>query len=417
MKILVAHPQQQHSYMLVRALLKAGHDATYMTTVYGKPGSLTRFSVRILNGESRKKAESRYMPDFPDGRVVQRCEFLGLLSLLLLRIDKSKRCYNSLNKWIDRHFGRKVARFAQKGSFDAVVCYNEHAQSAFDCLKISSPDIIKILDVSASMKPYHAKLFLEDIEATSDLPVSRKKELIEYFINGMSEAFDEVADTDYFLVPSQHAADSLIYCGATPNRIICCQYGSYFDAALVSNKTIHNPMRFVYCGRASMAKGIHHLMNIFDCCDSAACELTVIGDYDNSDGFFTSYLEKHTFTGSVLKEKVKEIMSEQDVMVFPSLTDGMSLACIEGLSCGLPLITTTNNGASDFVDEGVNGFVLSPGDDEAMLEKVIWCVANPDEVLRMKQAAYNTGKVVSWSAYNERIAEAFNQIAFESSNI
>lgn len=32
MKVLIAHPQQ-HSYMLARALLAAGHDVTYRITV------------------------------------------------------------------------------------------------------------------------------------------------------------------------------------------------------------------------------------------------------------------------------------------------------------------------------------------------------------------------------------------------
>ena len=55
----------------------------------------------------------------------------------------------------------KVAEIAKQGSFDAVVCYNEHALSAFRELGRTASGIARVLDVSASMKPYHAEVFLK----------------------------------------------------------------------------------------------------------------------------------------------------------------------------------------------------------------------------------------------------------------
>ena len=412
MKILVAHPQQQHSYMLARALLAAGHDVTYMTTVYGGPGSLTRLVTRFLDGNNRSKAEGRYMADFPDERVVQRYEALGLLSLLLLRVDKNKRFYDSLNRWIDKHFGLKVAKFAEQGGFNAVVCYNEHAFSAFEALSLTAPGIARVLDVSASMKPYHAKAFLEDIETDPWLPATRKREFIDYFKDGLGEAFDEVAASDWFLSPSTHVDESLRFCGANGDAIIRCPYGSYFKSNGL-NSTVHSPVRFVYCGRASMPKGIHHLLRAADELESGTFELTIIGSYDNADGFLSPYLDKYEFTGNVLQSRVKEIMSEQDVMVFPSLTDGMSLACLEALTCGLPLLTTDAVGASDFVVEGSNGFVVKPGDEAALVECMQWFIEHPRELSAMKIAAAKSARGITWEAYDERVKDAFARIGGE----
>ena len=414
MKVLVAHPQQQHSYMLVRALLAAGHDVTYMTTVYAGPRSLTRLATRFLGGNDRSKAEGRYMADFPDERVVQRYEARGLLSLLLLRVDKRKKAYNSLNRWIDEHFGLKVAKLAKQGGYDAVVCYNEHALSAFAELGRTAPGVARVLDVSASMKPYHAKAFLEDIEANPWLPATRKREFIDYFQDGLGEAFDEVAAADYFLSPSNHVDASLRFCGADGDAILRCPYGSYFKADK-DNSATHAPLRFVYCGRASMPKGIHHLLRAADMLEPGSFELTVIGAYDDADGFLSPYLEKYNFTGNVLKSRVKEIMGESDVMVFPSLTDGMSLACLEALACGLPLVTTYATGASDFVVEGSNGFVVAAGDEAALAERMRWCVEHPREVAEMKASAARSADAVTWDAYNECVVRAFSRIGGERS--
>lgn len=412
MKVLVAHPQQQHSYMLARALLAAGHDVTYMTTVYGSPRSLTRVATRFLGGNDRSKAEGRYMVDFPDKRVVQRYEALGLLSLLLLRVDKNKKLYNALNCWIDEHFGHKVAELAKQGDFDAVVCYNEHALSTFKELSHTAPGIARVLDVSASMKPYHAKAFLEDIEANPWLPAKRKREFVDYFHNGLGEAFDEVAASDWFLSPSAHVDKSLCFCGANSDMIIRCPYGSNFEVDK-DNSATHSPVRFVYCGRASMPKGIHHLLRAADTLEPGSFELSIIGAYDNADGFLTPYLNKYEFTGNVLKSHVKEIMSKSDVMVFPSLTDGMSLACLEALACGLPLLTTTATGASDFVVEGSNGFVVEPGDEAALAEHMRWFMEHPHELEAMKSAAVESARKITWKAYNECVKEAFGRIGGE----
>lgn len=412
MKVLVAHPQQQHSYMLARALLAGGHDVTYMTTVYGCPGSLTRLATCFLGGNDRSKAEGRYMADFPDERVIQRYEALGLLSLLLLRVDKSKRFYRALNRWIDRRFGMKAAKIAKQGSFDAVVCYNEHALSAFRELNRTAPGIARVLDVSASMKPYHAEAFLKDIEANPWLPVSRKREFIDYFIDGLGDSFDEVEVSDWFLSPSAHVDESLRFCGASANSILRCPYGSYFDTE-EDDYAVHDPVRFVYCGRASMPKGIHHLLRAADGLEPGSFELTVIGAYSNDDDFFSSYLGKYEFTGNVLKSRVKEIMVEQDVMVFPSLSDGMSLACLEALACGLPLLTTSSTGASDFVTEGMNGFVVSPGDEAVLSERMQWFIEHPRELVAMKNAAAESALEITWEAYNGRVMDAFARIGGE----
>lgn len=412
MKVLVAHPQQQHSYMLARALLAAGHDVMYMTTVYGRRGSLTRFATRFLGGSDRNKAKGRYMSDFPDERVVQCYEALGLLSLLLLRVDKSKNIYNSLNRWIDKHFGLKVANLAKRDGYDAVVCYNEHAHAAFVEMGRTAPEIARILDVSASMKPYHAKIFLEDIKANPWLPATRKREFVDYFKDGLGESFDEVANSDWFLSPSTHVDESLRFCGVDTYSILRCPYGSNFKASN-DNFTVHEPVRFVYCGRASMPKGIHHLLRAADRLEPGSFELTVIGAYDDSDGFLSPYLDKYNFTGSVLKAQVKAIMSEQDVMVFPSLTDGMSLACLEALACSLPLLTTSANGASDFVVEGSNGFVVEPGDEASLAMLMRWFVEHPCELAEMKKAAAESAQGITWATYNGCIKDAFARIGGE----
>lgn len=44
-----------------------------------------------------------------------------------------------------------------------------------------------------------------------------------------------------------------------------------------------------------------------------------------------------------------ELYKAADVCVFPSIREGLGLAAIEGMACGLPLIVADNRGTRDFV--------------------------------------------------------------------
>lgn len=48
MKVLVAHPAQQHSYRLAIALAQSGKLFKYVTTVYHKKKSLTALVAKLL---------------------------------------------------------------------------------------------------------------------------------------------------------------------------------------------------------------------------------------------------------------------------------------------------------------------------------------------------------------------------------
>ena len=70
MKILVAHPAQQHSYRLAEALSGRGMLCAYATTVYYKKHSLTALGAYFLRGTMKMKAQGRVSPVLRPEQVV-----------------------------------------------------------------------------------------------------------------------------------------------------------------------------------------------------------------------------------------------------------------------------------------------------------------------------------------------------------
>jgi UDP-glucose:(heptosyl)LPS alpha-1,3-glucosyltransferase len=52
------------------------------------------------------------------------------------------------------------------------------------------------------------------------------------------------------------------------------------------------------------------------------------------------------------------IYAAADIFILPTIYDPFSNACLEALACGLPVITTSSNGFSEIIQDGVNGSIV-----------------------------------------------------------
>jgi len=68
-------------------------------------------------------------------------------------------------------------------------------------------------------------------------------------------------------------------------------------------------------------------------------------------------------TGWVSPEQLTALIDDLDVLLFPSLWEGMSLSLIQAQARGLPAVVSDVVGNRDTVDDGVTGFVRDTDDD------------------------------------------------------
>lgn len=113
------------------------------------------------------------------------------------------------------------------------------------------------------------------------------------------------------------------------------------------------------------------------------------------DGPLRSVIESQIaslgLTGSVMlpgnQADVTSMLSACDVMVLASSTEGMSNAILEGMACGLPVITTSVGGNPDLVEDGVGGTLVPPCAVEVLAEAMSSLAESPQTRERMGAAA------------------------------
>ena len=66
-----------------------------------------------------------------------------------------------------------------------------------------------------------------------------------------------------------------------------------------------------------------------------------------------------------------EILSSSDLFWHLSLSEGMPLAIIEAMACGLPILGFNVNGVNELVVDGKNGYLIEYGDLENLANKTL----------------------------------------------
>jgi glycosyltransferase involved in cell wall biosynthesis len=102
-----------------------------------------------------------------------------------------------------------------------------------------------------------------------------------------------------------------------------------------------------------------------------------------------------------LRADVARILHNLDAFVLSSRTEGFSIACIEAMACGIPVIATRSGGPEEILEGGA-GILVPTDDPEAIARAVDDVVSSKDlaEVLTTKalkrvQQQYSLGRMVS----------------------
>lgn len=90
------------------------------------------------------------------------------------------------------------------------------------------------------------------------------------------------------------------------------------------------------------------------------------------------------FTG--MRRDIPELLHSFDIFVLPSLTEGLPLTVLEAMAAGLPVVASRVGGIPEAVLDGQTGFLVTPGQDAALAEKLGCLVQQPERRRRMGAA-------------------------------
>lgn len=120
---------------------------------------------------------------------------------------------------------------------------------------------------------------------------------------------------------------------------------------------------------------------------------------------------EHAFKFLGIVPSVPEVMSQCDIFVRPSLTEGMPLTVLEAMACGLPVIASKIPGSSEVVKDGETGILVEVGNSEQLSNAIIRLLEDEDYAERIRARAYEFVKNhYGWDRVAEEYLKTYSDV-------
>lgn len=235
----------------------------------------------------------------------------------------------------------------------------------------------------------------------------------EYALQGMKwpgisqtvidQELREYDEADYVVVRSSYAARSFVERGHPADRIWRISHGVNLERFKPVGEPEGDTFEVLFVGQLSHRKGVRYAIEAFRKLDAPRKRLTFVGSpSEETAGIVAEAVAKGDVrtTGVVPQKELPAIMSKADVMILPSLEEGLALVLSQAMACGCPVIATPATGIEDLMQNGEGGFIVPERDVDALAAKM-QALADDRELRRTMREKARTGAIHmgGWPAY------------------
>lgn len=138
----------------------------------------------------------------------------------------------------------------------------------------------------------------------------------------------------------------------------------------------------VYVGRLSPPKDPITAIRAVQMLPAAKYKGYIVGD-GSMRKELEAYCNYHSlskrifFLGLLSHQQALRVVSDSDIMVLTSRSEGFPTSLIEALSLGKPCVATDVGGVSEVIEDGMNGFMVAAGDAEGVRNAVLKLSSGP----------------------------------------
>ena len=175
------------------------------------------------------------------------------------------------------------------------------------------------------------------------------------------------------------------------------------------------PLHVLCVGRQIERKGQHHLIEAVKRLQDEAIDITLdlvgTGDAEPENQALAQKLGvagRVHFLGYIPRQEIHQRYATAHVFVLPSYNEGMSVATLEAMAAGLPVIVTRTGGTAELVQEGVNGLTFNWGDLDALTGHLRRLATDRALARQMGAASRARAATFTWEAAAERYLDLFD---------
>jgi glycosyltransferase involved in cell wall biosynthesis len=110
------------------------------------------------------------------------------------------------------------------------------------------------------------------------------------------------------------------------------------------------------------------------------------------------------------RDDINEIMPVFDMLVLPSLNEGMGRVLVEAMASGKPIVASNVGGIPDLVRHGETGYLVPPADEKALADNIKKLLADPGNAWEMGQQGKKHCQQFSLEAMIEKLDDLYSDL-------
>jgi glycosyltransferase involved in cell wall biosynthesis len=400
MRVLLAHPGTQYSSQLARQLYRRDCLHRFWTSFALVQGGFIDRSIRRLMSSPPKWLDHRVVPEVPRDK---------LRTIPLLEVDAVLRMRFGAEPQIVMHrrnekFQRAIAQ-ADIEQSDIVIGFDTSSEILAKRAQSVGRDLI--LDQTIAHPKSKGRVYEQIRKQFPDW--SNDLEVRDVTIGAAEDVEHQIAKA--IVVASSFTKSTLVENGISPDKIMLNPYGVDLQRFSIQHRSQRDrPFRFLFAGLVCARKGIPLLLQAWSALNPVEAELWIAGPITPVAASRISSKGNVKILGKVPNPELAKVMADSDVFVLPSYFEGFGLVLLEAMAAGLPVLTTTATAGPDILSEDIDGFVIEPGDLDALVSRIKFCLANRDQIISMGASARQTAERFSWDAYGERWQQILEKV-------
>ena len=221
---------------------------------------------------------------------------------------------------------------------------------------------------------------------------------------------------------SDEIREEMLACGIPPNQIV--RIPNFVDTSLFVPPApdrkqqlrsrlgaAENDLVFLYLGRLEERKGVEHLLRAWQRMRQGRLWLAGGGPEEEKLKSLGRDLQLSNVSFHGATTNPLDFYQSADILVFPSLREGVPNVLLEAMSCGLPCVATSIGGVTDLIRHGVDGYLAVPGDSGALADAMQHAADHPAErKLWGESAAAKARELFDISRITSRYLDLYSEL-------
>lgn len=248
------------------------------------------------------------------------------------------------------------------------------------------------------------------------LPHFKFVKLVELFFTSFKN-IDEIT-----LAVSQKSVDELIKKGFHPQKTKHIYNGIDLSKFDTSRRIRTEVSHIGFVGRLVHQKGVEYFIEMLqhfdqnftsqDLSDPNFPTFHIYGDGEYREAIEKCIRDLHhirvTYHGHLAADQITTAYDQIDLLIAPSIDEGLPYTFIEAMNCGIPVIASDVGGVCEIVKQGINGWLIEPKSTQALIHAIKDALEK--DISALSENAIETSSHFSLEKMVENTVKCYEQI-------